>query len=45
MQDYVNGKTVTYYHPIRYFLIWVGLTALINISTGLYDMQSTDTYK
>ena len=45
MQDYVSGKTVTYYHPIRYFLIWVGLAALINISTGLYDMQSTDTYK
>ena len=42
LKDYVKGKTINYYHPIRYFLIWIGLVALINLGTGLYDLQTTD---
>jgi len=40
--DFVNGATVSYINPFRFLLLTVGLSTLINISLGLYDLQAAD---
>ncbi|MEN0006505.1 MAG: DUF3667 domain-containing protein [Bacteroidota bacterium] len=39
-QNYIAGATRNYYHPLRYFLIWMGISALLGITFGLYDAQN-----
>lgn len=43
--DYWNGKTVNYYNPFRYVLIWVAINVLVSFWIGLDDLiqQSVQT--
>ena len=36
--DYWNGKTVNYYNPFRYVLIWVAINVLVSFWIGLDDL-------
>jgi len=42
ISDFVSGATVRYVNPFRFLLITVGLSTLINLSLGIYDMQAAD---
>ena len=41
IKGFIGGNTKRYYNPIRYFLIWVGLSTLIMITLGVYDNQTS----
>jgi hypothetical protein len=36
---YIDGATREFYHPLRYFLILMGISVIIGLSTGLYEAQ------
>ena len=36
--DYWNGKTINYYNPFRYVLIWVAINVLVSFWIGLDDL-------
>lgn len=38
MHDYWRGKTVVYYNPFRYLLIWTAINLLISFWLGIDDM-------
>ena len=38
IRDYWNGKTVPYYNPARYVLIWTALNLLLTIWLGIDDL-------
>lgn len=38
VSDYWRGKTVCYYAPFRYFLLWFALSLLINFWLGIDDL-------
>ena len=42
INDYINGKTKPYYHPLRYIIILTTLSALFNIYFGVFDATQTD---
>lgn len=42
IRAYLSGKTVRYYHPLRYLVIWVTFSVALNLSLGLYDRQQQD---
>ncbi len=42
IRDFIGGATVRYINPFRYLLLTVGLSTLINLSLGIYDMQAAD---
>lgn len=42
VRDYIGGKTVPYYHPFRYLVIWVTFSVALNLALGLYDRQQTE---
>ncbi len=37
IREYIAGNRVKYYHPIRYFIIWMGISTLLSLSTGVFD--------
>ncbi len=39
IQNYINGKTKPYYGPMRFLILWVTISVIINISLGLFDEQ------
>ncbi|MFN7116007.1 MAG: DUF3667 domain-containing protein [Saprospiraceae bacterium] len=39
IRNYINGKTVQYYPPLRYLLLWVAISVALSLFTGLYDQQ------
>ena len=45
IKDYWNGKTINYYNPFRYVLIWVAINVLVSFWIGLDDLlqQSVQT--
>ena len=38
IHGYWNGRTVNYYHPFRFVLIWVALNFLVNFGLGIDDL-------
>ena len=39
IREYTSGSTIKYYNPLRYAFILAGLSALIVVSSGMYDVQ------
>ncbi len=42
VEDVISGKTVRYYNPFRYVLIWATISVVLNISSGVFDAQQAD---
>ena len=42
IRNYTSGITRPYYPPLRFLIIWTSLTAIISISSGIYDVSQTD---
>lgn len=42
INDYINGKTRPYYHPLRYLIILTTITTVINLSFGIFDASQSD---
>jgi len=42
VKDYISGKTVRYYHPLRYLILLVTFSVALNLTLGLYDRQQTE---
>ena len=38
IQDFWDRKTIRYFHPFRYILVWVAINLLINFWLGIDDM-------
>ena len=36
VRDYWRGKTIKYYHPIRYLFIWATLSILLSLWFGVF---------
>jgi len=40
--DYIGGATVRYINPFRFLLLAVGISTLVNLSLGIYDLQAAE---
>lgn len=41
-KDYIAGSTMPYYNPIRLLLILATISAIISVSSGIYDLQQEE---
>ena len=39
IKGYLNGNTAKYYHPVRYLVIWMAVSAFLMLTSGVYDNQ------
>lgn len=39
IRNFIAGRTVLYYPPLRYFLLWTAVSVAISLFTGLFDHQ------
>lgn len=40
IREYLSGATRKYYHPLRFFFIWMGAVVIIGLWLGFYDAQN-----
>lgn len=41
IKAYLSGITVKYYNPFRYYFIIIAVSALLQVSLGIFDLQQT----
>lgn len=39
IDEFISGRTQPYYGPLRFVVLWVTISVVVNISLGLYDQQ------
>ncbi len=41
INEFISGKTKPYYGPLRFLILWVTVSVVVNISLGLFDQQQS----